>query len=49
MLDKLTDAANILYSMINWRIAKVSKDELEEKLVLATSEENWQTPTNILH
>lgn len=29
--------------------AKITKDDLEEKLVQATSEENWQTSTNILH
>ena len=38
-----------LVDIKSFRKAKISKDELEEKLVQATSEENWQTSTNILH
>ena len=29
--------------------AKIGGDELDEKLVEAVSEENWQTSTHILH
>lgn len=49
MFDKITDTASILYLSHQLRKAKITKDELEEKLVQATSEENWQTSTNILH
>lgn len=42
MFDKIADSANILK-------AKITKDELEEKLIQATSEENWQASTNVLH
>lgn len=31
------------------RKAKITKDEVEELLLEATSDENWQTPTTILH
>lgn len=42
MVDKLIDTAMLFK-------AKLKKDELEELLIEATSEDNWQTPTPILH